>query len=57
MPELKRPGRTRIPRIGDAVECMVVKPHDGIPAGETRRVRYSEVVRYMVEEGFWKIIG
>lgn len=57
MPELKRPERTRKPRIGDIVECEVVRPHDGVPAGEIRRVRYSEAVDYVIREGFWKIIG
>ncbi len=55
--ELKRPERTRLPKMGEAVECEVVIPHDGIPAGERRRVTVSEAVRYMVKEGYWKVIG
>lgn len=33
------------------------KPHDGIPSGERRKVRVDAVVKYMIKEGFWKIIG
>lgn len=57
MPELKRQEKTRRPRIGDVVKCEVIRPHDGVPAGEIRKVRYTEAVDYVIREGFWRIIG
>lgn len=55
--EMRKPERaSRTPRIGEVVVCEVVKPHDGIPAGERRKVLVSEAVRYMLKEGFWKVI-
>ncbi|MEE0317037.1 MAG: hypothetical protein UDS46_06025 [Bacteroidales bacterium] len=55
---MKKPERaSRAPKIGEVVVCEVVKPHDGIPAGEKRKVLVNDAVRYMLKEGFWKIIG
>lgn len=54
---MRKPERaSRVPKIGEVVVCEVVKPHDGIPAGERRKVLVSEAVRYMLKEGFWKVI-
>ena len=56
--EMKKPERvSRVPKIGEVVVCEVVKPHDGILAGEKRKVLVNDAVRYMLKEGFWKIIG
>lgn len=55
--DIKRPEKPHIPKVGEVVVCEVVKPHDGIPSGERRKVRVDAVVKYMIKEGFWKIIG
>lgn len=55
--ELKKNEKAGIPKIGDVVMCEVVKSHDGIPVGEKRRVKVNGAVRYMLKEGFWKVIG
>lgn len=58
MPELRKPERTQQRlRLGDIVTCEVVIAHDGLQVGDKLKIQVSEAVRYMVKEGYWKVIA